>query len=707
MKLGKVKEKLNPKLYSVLEKSMDEFRPCQTKAIEAGVLKGESVLVCSPTASGKTLVAELAALSQVLNNKQKCVYIVPLKSLATEKYDDFKAKYEPLGVRTAISIGDLDSSDPWLENYDIIITTSEKLDSLIRHGARWLKMVGTVVVDEIHLMNDPGRGPTLEILLTLLNQILPNLQLVGLSATIGNPEELAEWLDAKLVEDSWRPVQLFHGTHLSNNIDFYDEKDSQKIVTKVSDPTLSISLNTIANGKQALVFCSTKSIAESTAEKLSALLESTKETKEIADQVTSCVSPATQQCKRLGAIVSKGVAFHHSGLVQKQKKIVEDNFRKEKIKVICCTPTLAAGVNLPAFRTIIKNLKRYAGKMGTDWIPVLEYHQMSGRAGRPGQAPFGEAITLAKSDDEKQFIHEKYVLGLPEDITSKLSDELVLRTAALSLIGAGFIRKVDSLIDFFKGSFYGYQYKSDWGFQIRLEEAIDTLIAYGFIQKVGEKLEPTRLGKRISELYIDPDTAFKIVQGLKEISSGTTDFSLLHLITYTPEMSPGLSIRKADHEWVEEELVEKEDQFLCDVPKDWDLHRDRFVRAFKLSLMLQDWIDERSEQHILEKFNVRPGELNYQVRTAEWLMYGCFEITRLLGKMDYLSEVNRVRYRMKYGVKEELMPLVKLKGIGRYRARKLHNAGIKNIRDIKRAEMNKLKLLIGDKTAEKVVAQIA
>lgn len=374
---------MHPELYTALASSFEEFRPSQEKAIKAGVLNGKNVLVCSPTASGKTVVAEMAGISKILNKNEKCIYIVPLKSLATEKRDEFKKKYGKLGVKVALSIGDLDSSDPWLENYDIIITTSEKLDSLIRHGARWLKEVGVVVIDEVHLLNDYGRGPTLEVLLTLLKLILPNAQLVALSATIGNPEELADWLDAELVKDTWRPVDLYQGIFHSDDIDFFEVKESEKVSAKISDPTLRLAVNTVEKGKQALIFCPTKNIAESTAAKLAALFTPTNEQRALSKKVLDHVTPPTKQCLQLAECVSSGVAFHHAGLVQKQKQLVEDSFRNDEIKIICCTPTLAMGVNLPAFRTIIKSLKRYSMKGGSDWIPVLEYMQMVGRAGRP------------------------------------------------------------------------------------------------------------------------------------------------------------------------------------------------------------------------------------------------------------------------------------------------------------------------------------
>ena len=219
MKLSAYKDKIPKNIYKEIEKrGFLELRPCKTKSNSAGVFEDKNLLVCTPTASGKTLVAELAFLNAILHDKGKAVYVVPLRALASEKYKTFKKDYP--NIKIAISSGDTDSSDSYLERYDLIITTSEKFDSLIRHKAPWLRQVKTVIIDEIHLLNDPGRGPTLEVLITILRSILKNLQLIALSATIGNPEELSEWLEAKLVLDDWRPVRLDKGVYLGGEVDF-------------------------------------------------------------------------------------------------------------------------------------------------------------------------------------------------------------------------------------------------------------------------------------------------------------------------------------------------------------------------------------------------------------------------------------------------------------------------------------------------------
>ena len=222
MLIDELKPKIPKEAFDVLSEHISKLRPAQEKALKAGLLENENLLICTPTASGKTLIAELGAINCILKDFRKALYIVPLKALANEKFREFKKRYSHI-FKVGMSIGDVDSSDPYLANYDLIIVTPEKLDSLIRHHTPWLREVGLVIIDEIHLLNDVSRGPTLEILITILKSVLSNVQILGLSATIGNPEELGKWLGAKVINDNWRPVKLFKGVYLDGEVDFVEE----------------------------------------------------------------------------------------------------------------------------------------------------------------------------------------------------------------------------------------------------------------------------------------------------------------------------------------------------------------------------------------------------------------------------------------------------------------------------------------------------
>ena len=221
MHIKDIKENIPKELFDLFYKRFSELRPCQSKAISAGLLEGKNLVVCTPTASGKTLVAELACIKNILEKKKKAIYVVPLKALGTEKFKDFNERYSSL-ISVGVSTGDYDSADSFLSEKDLIIVTAEKMDSLIRHRASWIKNIGTIVIDEAHLINDASRGPTVEILITMLRTLLKDYQIIALSATIGNPQELSSWLDAELVEDDWRPVELKKGIIYQNKVTFYD-----------------------------------------------------------------------------------------------------------------------------------------------------------------------------------------------------------------------------------------------------------------------------------------------------------------------------------------------------------------------------------------------------------------------------------------------------------------------------------------------------
>ena len=356
----------NEFIEACINRGIDKLTPPQELAVSAGILKRNNILVASPTASGKTLIAEMAIIESVIRYGKKAVYVAPLRALVSEKYDEFKSAYPYLKI--AISIGDLDSLDMWLEKYDIILVSTEKLDSLIRHGAPWIKDVGCFVFDEVHMLGDPGRGSVLEILITKLRRIVPSAQIIALSATVGNAKEIAEWLNAKIVKSNYRPVELKKGIVLDGKVYYRDEEEELSGKSKIAE--IRIVEDTLERGKQAIIFYSTKRNAEAGAEKIGKIVEEyikeeeKEELRKIADKIKNVLSRPTAQCEKLAKNVEKGVAFHHSGLVNEQRKIVEDSFRNGKIKVVCSTTTLSLGINMPAHTVVVRDTSRYSEMEG-------------------------------------------------------------------------------------------------------------------------------------------------------------------------------------------------------------------------------------------------------------------------------------------------------------------------------------------------------
>lgn len=685
------------------------FNPVQKESIKAGVLQGENLVVSAPTASGKTLVAELAMLCCVLEKRKKTVYIVPLRALASEKYEAFKEKYEKLGIKIAISIGDYDSSDSWLEKYDVIILTSEKFDSLLRRDLPWISSVGLVVADEIHIIGDHGRGPTMEILLTKLKQ-LTKAQFIALSATIKNAREIADWLDAKVVESDYRPVKLYEGVYAEGKIGFFGKETVELNGEEL--PEIKIVHDTAKKNKQSLVFVATRKSAEATAERIAGYMTDkltspdAVELKKLSEEILNALDYPTRQCERLAKCVRGGIAFHHAGLVSKQRKLVESAFKNNLVKAIVATPTLAMGVNLPAYRVLIRDAKRFYALTGYSYIPVLDYQQMTGRAGRPQYDTHGESILIAKTFEEAEDLAERYIMGETEEIYSKLASEPVLRVHILSLISTETCNSMQSVYEFFSRTFYGLQYGSSSELAEKVDAIVDFLKGQRFVEQNGEKLYATTIGKRISELYIDPDTAVKIIDGLKNSKDAKVDSSaLIELLTTSLEMRPYLNVRQTELKDLYAKISES--QLLHEMPDEWHYDYEESLKAFKTALMFLDWVNEATEEQIFDMYGLTPGELYNKISILDWLFYSAQEIAILLGHKNIIKDLRKTRVRAVYGIKEELLPLVKLRDIGRFRARKLFSAGFTSVEKLRGAPEQTLTMIVGPNVAKSVKKQLS
>ncbi len=499
-----------------------------------------------------------------------------------------------------------------------------------------------------------------------------------------------------------------------------------EIKNPTNSPAIDLSLDTIRRQKQALVFVNTKRGAEKAAEDIASKvsrnsLAGRTGLEELSKDVLHALQKPTRQCERLARCVKKGTAFHHAGLAQKQKSLIENAFRKGMIRIIACTPTLSFGLNLPAFRVIIRDLRRYT-RHGLDWIPVLEYQQMSGRCGRPGFDKWGEAIAVASDEKDRERIEERYLLGETESIYSKLAVEPVLRTYVLSLIASEFAASEKELESFFSKTFWAYQYEDMNKMGGIISRMVSLLIDYGFVESSKEKndgfvsaseldsdswLRATRIGKRVAELYIDPLTAHNMLIAMERASEKMTDeFSFLHMISSCIELRPLLKVRSKEYDDIQEKLAEHESGLIVLEPSLYDPDYDDFLNAFKTALFFQDWIGEKDEEELLEKYSIRPGEIRVKRELANWLLYAAEELARMTKKRDVTKKVIKTRLRLRYGVREELLPLLRLEGVGRVRARKLYNNRIRDVKDVKNSDITTLAHLMGRKTAFNIKKQV-
>jgi len=480
-----------------------------------------------------------------------------------------------------------------------------------------------------------------------------------------------------------------------------------KILQQTSDPVINLALDTMDLKKQALVFVNAKRSAEKVAEDIAkksplkgAVLD------KLSTDVLGVLGRPTKQCERLALCVKHGIAFHHAGLHAKQKELVEDAFRVGVIKIISCTPTLAAGIDLPAFRSIVRDVKRF-GSQGMAHIPVLEFLQMAGRAGRPKYDAFGEVVVIAQTQGDKEFIIEHYLKGFPEEIYSKLAVEPVLRTYLLSLINARIISSRKSILEFFEKTFWAFQYKDMERMSRIIDRMLKLLIEWGFLQEMSEGLRATMLGKRVAELYVDPLCAHEFLVGLEKAGRTTLKaFSFLHLVSNSLEMRPLLRVKQKDMDELMQRYARVEGNLLQKEPDMFEPEYEDWFSSVKTAFMLEDWMDEKDEEWILEEYDCRPGETRVKIDNADWLLYACHELARLMSYQPLLKEIVKVRLRLKYGVKEELLPLIRLEGIGRVRARKLFKAGITDLGDIRKSLPSKLAEIVGDAVAKSLRKQV-
>ncbi len=697
---------IDDRIFFILKnQGIEELYPPQEEAIEYA-LEGMNLVMAVPTASGKSLVAFLAALRWALKGG-KVLYIVPLRALASEKHEDLK-EFESLGVKIGISMGDYDIPDPFLERFDILVATSEKADSLLRHKVDWLNKLRLIVADEVHLINDSSRGPTLEVILTRFKQINPDAQIIALSATIKNSFDLADWLEAVHIKSDWRPVPLKEGIFLGNEIKFLDS--SSLIIESEGEDVHSIVLDCVKSGYQCLVFVnnrkSTESLSGKIGKKIMKILgeEEIQSLKEVGDDILENQSEPTIIGKRLASNIKNGAAFHNAGLTNQQRKSVERAFKDGHIRCIVATPTLAAGINLPARRVIIRDYRRYDPNFGSVPIPNLEIKQMSGRAGRPQYDEVGEAVLMAKSEKERDFLLDNYLLADTEAITSKLGTEPALRNHLLALIASEIAETEEEIDRFIQGTFFAHL-EDIWTISGRIQSTLIFLVENDLVQ-YDDRYRATRFGRMTSSLYIDPLSAVRLRKAIENVAQGKLqDLAILHAVSATPDMLK-LYLGRGDYSWVSAKVLENEKDFLLPIPKE-ESEFDYFLSEVKTASLLESWISEVSEDEIVRKFNVGPGDIRNKVETAEWITYSMLELARLF-QCPYSNSIEEIVVRLRYGVKRDLLSLIQLEQIGRVRARALYGAGFHKLDDLKGVPVGKLATIptIGPKIAESIVNQV-
>ncbi len=815
------------------EMGITGLRKFQADGIIKG-LSGVNLIVTAPTGSGKTLIGEILGVIKIVEEKKKVLYLVPYKALAEEAKDTFTRRY-PF-IRVGIGTGDYRevSNEKLGKIYDFMILTYEKADSIIRDSPSWIKKVGLIVVDEIHLLGDFDRGPILDMVLTRFKD--RNLQIIGLSATIPNPEDIAEWLNAELIKSEERPVKLMEGIYLSRKrrIYFYDpnpklkeiylieseneSKDSEeknldyfiktlskqlgkkirvtevktgiakriersyytdelseqleglfedkvndgRIIVDIVEPApirssrlmnailsltydLFIKMQKYHTFWQILIFRKTRRLAQSTAKKIAEMLRRAKlielfpNSTKIVNEISQKIDEPTPITEELLEYVKYGVAFHHAGLSKEERKIVENAFRDREIGVIVATPTLAAGINLPARRVVIEHSmfdRSYWSERSQ--ISVSSYKQRSGRAGRPGLDQVGESLLIAHSEEELIDLFDKYIFGKLEEVKSYLGFNLpVLRSQVLAIIASNGRMTLDGIVNFFRNTFFYHGLKRIEDrpvldtFESNLKHTIKELKDWNFIlfDESSSSFMSTKIGLTTSKLYLDPLSAIKLVEMLHEISSGRTIDPILvfkHL-NGTPDtayyrIKAQSVIRKASllikklPKHIRNKLIGEFGEDLIEVLEYYDdgfyLHlspkEEEKIGILILVSLLILWIEEKPLNEILGDLtpSFGAGDFIELVRTIERLLHCSKELGKVMGlRRGVINRLEKLRKRVQHGVKEELIPLTQIPSVGRVRAKILYENGFRDIESLAKADVSKLSRLptIGAATANRII----
>lgn len=663
-----------------------EFNPAQKAVIESGYLEDKSNYIISiPTASGKTVLGILPALKTILNGG-KAIYAAPLISIQNEKVKEFKA-FEEHGIK----VGKHPS------NSDLSVMVFESFDALTRFSWNVLREVDTLIIDEFHMIGEYSRGPTLESAITRAKIINPSLRIIALSATLKNIDEIEQWLDGKTVEHNYRPVPLNKEVL---DAEMFNTKNKNDVIVKIVEKA-------IEDNSQALSFVSTRRFTESLATYVAKKIDkkTTKEQKQKFKQVADKLlevpkkkgSLPTTTCLKLAEAAEKGVVFHHAGLFNEQKEIIEDEFRKGNILMITATPSLMYGVNLPSKYVVIRDHTRWTSN-GPASIPVFDYEQMSGRAGRPQYDDVGYSYLVAKTMDEAFDLEARYVNGEIELTNSKLIDNKdAIYKQIIAQIASSLSKNLDDLNDFFGKTLYGFQMKNNPSMSMfaqdslnwELESALEFLLQNGIIRATPEGLKTTDFGNLIAKSNYAVETAVKIKEYVSTMEK-LNPAEMIYALAETPDL-PLISFKgRKSKDPVRDKLSEC-GLFAVDIGN---------PEATAVSLI--EWIDERNEYEIENAYNVYSASTRRSAYEASRLVKFAKNTLEVLGNYSNLKDMDYLSARLYYGVKEDIIPLVVgVKRLGRKRARLLMKTFGDNLSEASEKELQKVEG-IGPKLAGKV-----
>ncbi len=528
----------------------------QVSAInDFGLLDGNNLVVTAPTSSGKTMIGELVALQTALR-RERSIFLLPMRALVNDKFEQFTRVYEPSGFRTIRATGEHSDDIPALlrGQFDIALLTYETFSNIALGNPHVLSMVATVVIDEAQTLTDSSRGSNLEFLLTMLNNQRGRTgspQIITLSAVVGDMRGLERWLGGRRLHTDIRPVPLIEGVlDHSGSYRYVDESgheqiDSQFVLPLYDNGSRRILIPLVRRlmdeGKKVIVFRQSKSEAVACAVYLSQALGLPSANRALEQLAEDDISTSTRALHRT---LNAGVAFHNTDLDRDERRVVEVEFRDpdSAVRVVVATPTLAMGVNTPAAAVAIVGLT-HPGRTPTPYT-VAEYKNMVGRAGRLGLAERGESYLIPEGALDSHRAWAGYINGRLEDLASRLVPDgdprsLMLRVLASYPPDAVGVVTEDDVISFLDSSFAAFQAReggsAQWNEQ-QLRHGFEPLIAASLIESDGAGYRLTALGRFTGESGVHVDSIVRLVRGLRSCAGNLNSVGLVAAAQLTNEL---------------------------------------------------------------------------------------------------------------------------------------------------------------------------
>uniref|UniRef100_A0A7N6BKD0 DNA polymerase theta n=1 Tax=Anabas testudineus TaxID=64144 RepID=A0A7N6BKD0_ANATE len=718
----------------------------QAQCLTVGqVLQGGNLVYSAPTSAGKTLVSELLMLKRVLETKRKALFILPFVSVAKEKMHYLQSVFEEAGVRVEGYMGSTKAAGGFTA-LDVAVCTIEKANSLINRLIEEdsMGLLGMVVVDELHMVGDSGRGYLLELLLTKIRYIAQKqnttgslsegVQIIGMSATLPNLSLLASWLGAELYQTDYRPVPLQE--HLKVGCNFYDK--SLSVIRQFTpalhikgddDHIVSLCYETVREGHSVLLFCPSKNWCEKLADSIAREFYNLRlnDHQGDTDAQTVCLDQeglvnVIAQLKRTPAgldlilqrTVPWGVAFHHAGLTFDERDVLEGAFRQGMVRVLAATSTLSSGVNLPARRVIIRT-PTFNGHL----LDPLTYKQMAGRAGRKGVDTTGESVLVCKEAERQKGI--SLLRGTLQPISSCLvrrEGEGVTTSmlrAILEIIVGGVASTPQDVRLYASCSLLAASMKCDGQKQSNeetnkgaIEACVEWLMENEFIsiqkdEQGTERYCPTQLGAATLSSSLSPPEALGIFADLQRAMKGfvlENDLHILYLIT--PLYAEWTTI-----DWYQffclweqlsssmkrvAELVGVQEGFLarsvsCKLVAKTEKQRRQMAvhKRFFTTLVLQDLVNEVPLGTVASKYNCNRGQLQSLQQSASTYAGMVMIFCKRLGWHNMELLLSQYQTRLSFGVQRELVDLVRVSLLNATRARALYAQGLCTVAELARA----------------------